>query len=594
MKKLVFLLVAFSLLHSFSIVSYETNSVVLINGDLNVHEKMVFDLDQVYNEGYRSIRPEDFGSLSSIIVHSVRLNGEDVTYETVMNGDYAEIIWKKPVLGQNIVELNYTLKDRVEVYDDFAKVCYEHYGANWPVYAENFVSTMTLPEETRGTTMHFEVYSEKKGEAYIDDLKIVIKIDDVPSGNYVGGCYLFSKEAVNTTNIVSGSAYEILQEEREIYGSENVLEYETDPGFCLGGLVLLFIPLLIFSAKNYSDSKKTRYPETIIPPEKEEPGIVSVLMRNELSKKDLMAATILKLISSNVLEIVELEKKKGVKTADLNKERTILLLKKKNAKLKGYERAIVDMLFEKGQEVDLDKMAKEFEKVKTRAKANKLNVVKQLDKFDDEIEKILKAKKVWELKNKKNYRMGILVGISMFALFFSCMFGFYAAESIEICLADGRFVEAFLLMALIIGIFVSAGYLANSFMQPKAPEKMKQKFIKWKGFMQTIKASRLKEYPPASAVIWDDIIVYATALGLTDKVKKHLSELKAFDMHKIEKIERVRTSVFVYYSSAHAVSNLSKYGSRSGRSYSSSSSGGWSSGGGGGFSGGSSGGGGFR
>ncbi len=115
--------------------------------------------------------------------------------------------------------------------------------------------------------------------------------------------------------------------------------------------------------------------------------------------------------------------------------------------------------------------------------------------------------------------------------------------------------------------------------------------------ISAIKASRLKEYPPASAVIWDDIIVYATVLGLAEKVEKHLSELKAFDIRKIERIDKVRTSVFTYYVAAHSVSNLSKYGRRSGpRSsggFSSASSGGWS-GGGGGFSGGSSGGGGFR
>lgn len=600
MKLFAILFAAFFLISSvsaFSIVSYENNAEVLSNGDLSVYEKMAFNLDEVYSEGYRAIRPQDFGSLSSITVHSVKLNGENVPYETVMNGDTAEIIWKKTVIGNNLVELNYTLKNQVEIYDDFARICYEHYGANWPVSAQSFSSRMTLPEETRDTTMHFEIYSSKKGEAYIDGLSIVIEMDNVPSGNYIGGCYLFYKGAVNTSNTVSGSAYEILQGEREEFGSESVLEPETDAGLCLGAMIVLFIGILGLAVKFYLDGKKTPlYPESIIPPEKEEPCVVSVLMRNELSKKDIMAATILKLISRNVLDIVELEKK-GKKSAELNRERTILLLKKKDAQLKGYEQAIVDMLFEKGTEVDLDEMAEEFGKVKSQTEAKKLHAVKQLDKFDDEIEKILKSKSVWELRKSKNERLGILIGISMFAFFFACVFFFYALESVSIYLADGKFAEFSLFMLAVLGMICSVAYLVHKFLQSSAPVRLREKFAKWDGFVRAIKTSRLKEYPPASAVIWDDIIVYATALGLADKVEKHLSELKSFDIKKIEKMEKVNSSVFIYYNAAFAVSNLSKYGSRSGpRSsggFSSGSSGGWS-GGGGGFSGGSSGGGGFR
>lgn len=587
----------FSSANAFSILSCENNAEVLTNGDLLVYEKLVFDLDEVYSEGYRSVRPQDFDSLSSIIVHSVKLNGEDVPYETVLNGGYAEIIWKKTVLGKNTVELNYTLENRVELYDDFARVCYEHYGANWAVPAQTFTSRMTLPEETRGTTMHFEIYSDKKGDAHIEDLSIVTELENVPSGNYVGGCYLFLRGAVNTTNTVSGSAYEILQEEREFYGSESVLEPEFDPVFCVFPIFFIF---LIFAASAYlvynKNKKRPGYPESIIPPEKEEPSVVSVLMRNELSQKDVMAATILRLISRGIVDIVELEKK-GSKSAEIKRERTILFLKKKNAKLEPHEKTLIEMLFEKGDEVDLDAMAEEFEKIKTKKDAKKQAIVAELERFEDQIETLLRKGKVYDLRNKRKEKTVSITILAIVVLMILCPFSVLFSEVANTLLADQNFLAFAVFAVSILGIVISVIYLFANFIQPEAPEKLKEKFAKWAGFMRAIMSSRLKEYPPASAVIWDDIIVYATALGLADKVEKHLSELKSFDMKKIEKMEKIRSSVFVYYSAAYGVRNLSKYGRRSGpRSsggFSSASSGGWS-GGGGGFSGGSSGGGGFR
>jgi len=600
MKRVAFLLTflfLFSAVNAFSIISYENNAEVLSNGDLNVYEKMTFDLDQVYSEGYRSIRAWDFDSLDGITVHSVKVNGNNVQYMKVMNGENAEIIWKKTYLGQNIVELNYTLSNRVELFDDYARVCYEHYGANWPVSAQSLTARMKLPERTRRTTMHFQIYSQKMGDAYVDDLTIVTEMENVPSGNYVGGCYLFFKKAVNTTKIRSGSAYEILQDERESYGSVSMLEPDFLDMLCASIFPFVFLGLLVFAYRNREKKEKEHvYPENILPPEKEEPSVVSVLMRQELANKDILAATILQLISRGVIDIVELEKK-GAASGTLSKERTILIYKKKNAKLKDYEHAVIAMLFEKGDEVDLDKMAKEFDEVKKKRDAKKVKAVKNIKRFNKEIEKILKKGNVYSLIGKKSERIAVGMVFFFFAFFALCFTSAFVINVSETFMAEENFLGFFIFGASVLGIIILALYLLNDYIAPKAPKTLKTKFEKWAGFVRAVRASRLKTYPPASAIIWDDIIVYATALGMADKVKKHLSELKSFDIERFDRLDEIRLASCAYYTSAYRLNLLATYGSRSGprRSggFSSSSSGGWSSGG-GGFSGGSSGGGGFR
>jgi len=585
---------------AFSIDSYYTHATVMKNGDIQVYEDINFTLEKAYNEGFRSIRKEDFGSLGNIDVQSVKVNGQGVQYAKQMNGDNAEIVWKKTYQGKNEVELTYILKGRAQLYDDFAKVCFEHYGANWPVAADVFKSRMTLPEEARGKDMHFEVYSAKSGNAYIDDLSVVIDMANVPSGNYVGGCYLYDKAALQTSNRVNGSALQILQDERKAYGSKTVVAAEELGSSTLCCLPAGIIALLIALSYLMKDLKQPKYPENILPPDKEEPAAVRVLVTNNLSEADALAAAILDLISRNCIDIVELEKEKST-SAELKKERTILMLKKRPETPKPYDNAIIDMLFSGGRkEVDLDQMAADFDVVKSKEDAEKNEISKGVEAFNSETEKILKAKDLWKYRNSAQSKTAGLGGIAIFGLIASCAAIFITMGFMSKYAAAGNYLEVIGTGLGIILFFPSMIYSVMSYLKPSYPAAMREQFGRWDAFGRAVKASRLKEYPPSSAVIWGEILVYAAALGMADKVKAHMSELDALTSKRLERLEEVRMSSRHFYHSAWALHNLRHYGNRHGPvssshgGFSSHSSGGWSSGGGGGFSHGSSGGGGFR
>jgi len=597
---LLLILVLFSAsVFSFSIDSYYTHATVMENGDLQVYENISFTLEQAYNEGFRSIRKEDFGTLENVAVQSVKVNNQSVPFVKQMNGEQAEIVWKKTFVGKNDVELSYVLKNRAALYDDFAKVCFEHYGANWPVSAGDFKSLMTLPEASRGKDMHFEVYSSKKGNAYIDDLTVVIDMTDVPSGNYIGGCYLYDKGALHTTNKKNGSALQILTDERKAYGSEEIIAPE-EPGSttccCLPVAVLAAILAAYFFMK---DRGIPKYPENILPPDKEEPEVVTALVRNQMSEADILAATILDMINKNYLDIVELEKK-GESGSEVNREHTILMLKRKPDNPAPKEKAVLDMLFSDGKtEIDLDKMAVDFDAVKDKAGAEKAPIATAIENFTNEIEKVLKEKGVWSIRNSAAGKDAGLVGLAFFGLIVLCATVSVTGSWISGYLASGNYGEVLGTLAAAVLFFPALAYLIIHYRKPSVPDKMRETFGRWDAFSRAVKASRLKEYPPSSAVIWGEILVYATALGMADKVKRHLSELDALTTKRLETLETVRKASHHYYLSAWGVYNLRKYGSRAGPvsrhgGFSSHSSGGWSSGSGGGFSGGSSGGGGFR
>jgi uncharacterized membrane protein len=585
----LFLFLAFlSLSSAFTIESYHNHATVLPNGDIHVYENITFMLDQQYNEGYRSIRPADAPGTEYVDLHSVYVNGKEATAFVQVYEGNVEIVWKDTYAGKNVVELDYTLEDRTELFNDFARVCYEHFGANWKSTAKKFSSSMTLPSSSTEEDMHFEIYSAKKGTAEVQGMSIVTGIEDVPSGNYVGGCYLFSRDSVNTSRTVNGSAYEILTDERKSYGSEAVLE----PGdewkcFCLPALLLSMITAAYFFMKK----QRKKLGESILPPGTENPAVVAAIVHNTKSEKDLLAATLIDLINRGFIDIVELEKK-GESSASINRERTILI-KKKEKGLEKHEQAVMDMIFHSEKKVDLDAMAKELKKIRSQTKAKAHHVSKALKKFGSSLEDMLASKGLYDDATASKNKTGMVIAIVMFGAFFLFM-----CSGVDVIYAVGyyigleRYLEAGLMLGSIAAIFGFGAYSVHRYLQPTAPKGYEKEFEQWDAFARSLKHGRIKKYPPSSVAIWGSILVYATALGLADKVKKHLSELDEITLHRIEEIEKVRVVAYPMFISAREVSNLGKYGNRQG--FSSRSSGGWSSSGGGGFSGGSSGGGGFR
>ncbi|MBI5223017.1 DUF2207 domain-containing protein [Candidatus Micrarchaeota archaeon] len=587
---LVILLVLCSILFAFSIESYYSQVTVLPNGDLAIYEKMNFTLEKVYNEGYRSIRPADYDNLSNIRVSSALLNGRAVPFSVGKNGRNAEIVWTRTVKGTNLVELNYTLKNRVELYSDFARVCYEHLGSNWPSDVNSFDSKMILPASAARNPIHFQIYSDIKGDAHLVGSSIVTHIDDVYSGTYVGGCYLFDRSSVNSSRLVNGSAYDLLQSDRDSYGSTSIpvstalISYSL---FCPSFLFLLFLLLLSLVPGHFRSKGLT---ESILPPDDSEPVDVAVLLRGDVNRQHIASATILELINKGSIEILELEKKDAPKTGAISREETILFLKNKKD-LAPHQLAMVDLIFGDATQVNLDKLVADYDKIKVQSDAQDLDLEDRMRKYKASISVLLDKKENRKIINDRNGRI-VICFVSAFLLFF--MTGMSEAldltdafSGLFFAIFSGNLVAMSYLLILPL-IIVPLCYLFVN----KRPTVDSEAYWQWDAFERGLKSSRIKEYPPSATVIWGKILVYATALGLAKAVNTHLSEVDALTRSKLEKMQSVSISSSHFYASTLALTNLAAYGSRSGPS--SRSSGGWSSGGGGGFSSSSSGGGGFR
>jgi hypothetical protein len=69
-------------------------------------------------------------------------------------------------------------------------------------------------------------------------------------------------------------------------------------------------------------------------------------------------------------------------------------------------------------------------------------------------------------------------------------------------------------------------YSSMMYIKPEIPRYRREQYAKWEAFHRALKNSRIKEYPPGSAHIWNDILTYATVLGEAKRVGRNLSELE--------------------------------------------------------------------
>ncbi len=589
LRQLIVLALLASASSAFSIDSYFNHAAVLPDGSLHVYEDINFTLEKQYEQGFRTIRPADAPSPDSVTLEYVKVDGQEVAgYVDTYNGD-TEIVWNVTHEGPNEVELSYILSNMTTVWDDYARVCYEHYGANWPVSASVLRTQMDLPAGSEGRTVHFQIYSREQGNASIEGLSVVAELQDVPSGNYVGGCYLFPKDTVNTTNVMSGSAFQILQDERASYGSTTIIA--PDPPTPLGYVCIPLTALMVLAAAaGLFHRTARRLEESILPPSDEQPAVVTAILKNDIPEKDLLAATLLGLINKGAIDIIELERK-GEASATIERPRSVLTLRKEDGLLP-HEKALVDMVFAGKKEAELDERAKALDSITTQTEAKESEMADAMEKFRKEEKALADAKGDW-LKNPASNRFALVATLGVFALVIAFFVFVFAMTEYDSYAYYGQMQLLWILVASLPVALVAYAVIAYEYSRPKVLKGHETEYAQWDAFARAVKSSRLKTYPPGSVVIWGDILVYATALGLAGRVSRHFSQLDSLTLKRLQQMDSVRLSSYSFYTSSLAASNLATYGDRAGN-VSSGSSGGWSSGGGGGFSSGSSGGGGFR
>jgi hypothetical protein len=593
---LLFLLVP--LAHAeFQVNSYDAKAILMQDGSLSIHETIKYETDVHPDEMFYSIPDEYYSDLSDIQVNSIFVNGEETNYTIYDYEELVGIVWPGVPRGENTVEINYSLKNRAVEYDDYILACWSHFASGRAGDSTHMFDFLFALYYTEEDMVEYKINDSKEGTINVYDKGVKGEYTFLKFPDHVSGCYIFEKGGVNASRHESGSALDAL-EEADMSRNRTFTPFHRDKLelFCLPILLISFISAYIMYKR---EKKRPHLAENILPPGSEEPAVVAALVKNDFRFDDLVAATILDLISKGIIGIVELEKDPA--NVDPDKEHTILFLKKKNAKVKDHERTLLDFIFSEGDKVDLDKRLEDYKKSYFNA-PNKL--IKPLNKFNREfwpqVQKLLENNGVYKMfldgerrrdDIRKAFSFGMLLSLgigmvmtiimnqpmpaivgellvmgiitlwgSTFLLSFLADVVFIQTKARRISKSELMiwglyslvfFVFPFNIMLSGIGnnlmfvfferisiwipIIVIASailsqvffvYSAMMYIKPKIPKNRLDEYAKWEAFHRALKSSRIDEYPPSSAHIWNDILTYATALGEAKRVGRNLSELE--------------------------------------------------------------------
>ena len=562
--------IAFGEDRSYSIDNADIQLFVQSDGLLHVKESLFFSFSGEYNGVYRDIPLRSDQSIKDI---KIITEGAYSSYVVYSEGDvkrikiylYSDPEKTRPISNRNVkVIIEYDFVNAINIYNDVGELHYKIWGEHWDVAVGEVTSTIHFNSSSENHKFWVNPY-DLSVENSTTTSSISLKTGSISSGNFFEIRAAIPKSnfenPVYANRINRDGLAEMEKIQKEIadnFAFKSVLY----PIIAVIIMILSIVPPIYIYLK-YGREPKTQYYGEYErePPTDDPPALVNALVAGakDVGDPDIegFQATIMDLINRKVFSVVPKEtegeslklKCNPYEYTDFNK----------------FEIKVIKFLFPYNDIVDLKKFMDEldpehFQQLFASWKAN------LIDEFLDE--KTLKKYFIDKGSSMLfNYGFAFVV-IPFVLLFVFIIFGEYP------------FVWSLYGALLIMGIVGIICLLLPSGIGGRWTEYGKEYDEKWKNFKKYLNDfSLMKEYPPESVAVWNDYLVYATALGVADKVEK------AMKMHlPAETLERENVYYYHHYGGYTSMSQ----GLSTALNYSSSS----SSSGGGGSGGGSGGGGG--
>ena len=519
---LLILIFCLSILPTASAVDYSipyanVDIQVYEDGLINVYEEIDYHFDSSANGVYRDIPLKRNQSVENLRVY---VEGAYYDYQIIDQGGMERIkiyLYRDAAKTQKItsgtdvkVYLQYDFTHVVKVYNDVAELQYKVWGDEWEEDLGALDAVIRFPDDTKLEYWINPAYSD--AQAKWSDGNLVISSDGVSEGSYVEARALipleeFSSSAPYAQHINKNAGDEIRSMQKSEADTQTLL---STVGSIVNYLLvaLCAIPLAIYY--KFGREPKTDYQGIYEhePPTNDPPAFVNALMGGfgknvgDLDQKAFQA-TIMDLINRGKL---------GVDSEDDTEfTKTTFLTVKSTDGLERYEKELVDILrtYELNGRISFSYMQDCLrEENQARSYQDRYNNWCQNFKNDYLPEEVFE-----EYFDQKGSDYMMYFGIG--ALILAIIVG---ALSIFIHFRGSFITTLFAIFFAIVGV---ACLIMPSGIGGKYTLKGKLYTERWDKFKKFLKDySLIKEHPPESIAIWNQYLVYATALGVADEVYK--------------------------------------------------------------------------
>lgn len=510
---------------SYSMPSIHEDLFVQSNGALHVKEVIHYSFSGTAHGVYRDLQLEDGQSISNL---KVSTSGAYSTY-TVKDTDegkrvtvylYSDAQKTTPISGGDVyVTYEYDFLHGIKVYNDVADLQYKLWGEGWDVPVNQLTATVHLastqgvkywlnpPYSSEGSQWQGNVFNLTTTELEPGDFFEVRMT--IPRGQF----------AANPQNAVVINQNGLQEIEKIQNDYQNSLNLHNNLNYFLVALLvlLMFVPLIIYLkfGREPEIDYRAEYERDV--PTDDPPALVNAICVHGVSKgigepdMDGFRATIMDLINRNYLSVGRMSKDDGSFKDDFMGTYLKVNPEKDSSKLEKFELDALDILksFEREGIIVLEDMGSELEDPDT-AKDFRFSYMK----WETDLKKrFLTDGQMEEIFNRKgdNYLKAYAVG----GLILACVVGVYTFVDF---IPTSRYP---LYAAIVLGIISAISLKLPEGIAGQWTTYGEEYDAKWSNFKRYLKDfSLIKEYPPESVAVWNKYLVYATALGVADKVRK--------------------------------------------------------------------------
>ena len=509
---------------SYSIPSINMDMFLQNDGSIHVTETIHYSFSGTYNGVYRDIPLKNGQILENV---KVSTQGAYSSQEVIDQGTnqrvkiylYSDAAKTTPISNKDVdVTLEYDLGHVLRFYNDIVELQYKLVGEGWDVPIEQLNAKIHVPSSDGVKYWLNPPYYTKNSSWQGNTLEV--NSGSIPSGDYFEVRMVLPKSqfSANPTNgtIINQDALNQIEQIQTAY--QNQLNFKSMLYSILTVLMILslFVPLIIYY--RYGREPKIDYQaeyERDIPTD-DPPALVNAICGPGFSKKigepdmDGFKATIMDLIDRKYL-LMEKEppEKQGYGIDDsmflkINPE-------KDKSVLKEFELDILNFLgeFEQDGLISLDQISADLSDRET-AKSFRDTYNNWKDDIKDRFLSNDQMDKIFIKKGDTYLKIFGVAGIIVAAIVFF------------VTITDSLPAAKFALVASIaLGVVSIISLILPQKIAGQWTTYGEEYDAKWHNFKKYIQDfSLIKEYPPESVTIWNKYLVYATALGAADAVRK--------------------------------------------------------------------------
>lgn len=494
------------------------------DGSLHIKETIHYSFSGTFHGVYR-----DIPISGSQEIQNIKLSTSGVYSDfTVTNQSgnrritinlYTDTQKTTPITDRDVdIILEYDFTHIIKFYNDIAELQYKLVGEGWSVDVGKVNAKIHLKSNEGVKYWLNPPYFTENSAWQGNDLQITSK--NIPSGDYYELRMVIPKDqfAANPTNgiIINQNGLNEIENIQNNY--QNQINYKTNLYAFLTILMLLscFIPLIIYLryGREPRIDYKAEYERDI--PTEDPPAIVNAICGPGFSKKigepdlDGFKATIMDLIDRKYLLIENEPTEKtelglsGSMSLKVNPE-------KDETSLRGFEKDIMDFLkgYDEEGRISLDRISGDLSD-KSSAKSFRETYENWKDDIKDKFLTDEVLKKIFIKKGDNYLKIYGIAGIIVAALVF------FFTLSDQIPAAGWAFLSSIILGLVAIVSLIMPQRIAGQW--TTYGEEYDAKWHNFKKYIQDF--SLIKDYPPESVVIWNKYLVYATALGVAEAVRK--------------------------------------------------------------------------